>query len=155
VVILTGLAPENQDRLNQSIPPSLECIYLASQDDPAELLLEADLAMVAGGITLYEAACLGTPALVVSHNELQQVTASRFDALGISRNLGLASALSSSQMEEAVLKLAGDVGLRAKMGAYGRELVDGRGAERIEELIRRLCVSMEKSTGNEKSHAQL
>jgi hypothetical protein len=58
-------------------------------------------------------------------------------------------------MEEAVLKLAGDVGLRAKMGAYGRELVDGRGAERIEELIRRLCVSMEKSTGNEKSHAQL
>jgi spore coat polysaccharide biosynthesis predicted glycosyltransferase SpsG len=139
VTILTGFVRENGDWLAEHCPGGVHCRRLAAHEDPARMLFDADIALVAGGVTLYEAACLGTPALVVSHHELQQITVARFDALGIAQNLGLAGSVTASQLEEAVLSLAGDANRRAEMGRRGRELVDGCGAERIDRLICEVC----------------
>lgn len=139
VAILAGLTSENRSWLAEHCPAGVECRFLSPRDNPARLLFDADMAIVAGGVTLYEAACLGTPTLVVSHHPLQQITAARFEALGIAQSLGLSSDVTGSQLVEAALALAGDARRRAEMGRRGRELVDGCGTERVEKLLFGVC----------------
>jgi spore coat polysaccharide biosynthesis predicted glycosyltransferase SpsG len=139
VAILAGLTSENRSWLAEHCPAGVECKFLAPRDDPARLLFDADMAIVAGGVTLYEAACLGTPTLVVSHHSLQQITAARFETLGVAQNLGLSSDVTVPQLVEAAMSLAGDAHRRAEMGRHGRELVDGCGAERVEKLLFEVC----------------
>lgn len=89
----------------------------------AESLSKADLAILSGGMTLYEAATLGLPALVVAQNDHQEVTARRF------QEKGCAIFLQGSTFEEDLSRLRGclqDAGLRGRMSEAGMALLDGQ-----------------------------
>ncbi len=51
-------------------------------NDMAALLTRADMAVVSGGITLYETICTGVPCIVLSQVEHQTETAEKFAARG-------------------------------------------------------------------------
>ncbi|MBI3011132.1 MAG: UDP-2,4-diacetamido-2,4,6-trideoxy-beta-L-altropyranose hydrolase [Candidatus Omnitrophica bacterium] len=108
-------------------------------DAPAslrDLMLEADLAVSAGGQTLFELARVGCPAVAVrtASNQVAQLRA--FVESGAMRLAGDAGdAHVMAAVRDSVASLVGDQGERGRMSLAGRRLVDGRGAQRTADAI--------------------
>jgi spore coat polysaccharide biosynthesis predicted glycosyltransferase SpsG len=107
------------------------CTLLPSDTDLAAAMLWADLAITADGFTRYETAVTGTPSLTLelpgSDPELNVV----FASAGTTRTVADAVALGASELAVLVSDLLSDRAARLEMSRRGRELLDGRGVERI------------------------
>jgi spore coat polysaccharide biosynthesis predicted glycosyltransferase SpsG len=103
-------------------------------------MLWCDLAIAASGLTKYEFAATGTPALVFSIDAIQEASNQSFAATGSVVDLGLHPTPDSIAGQ--TLRLLGDHPLRKTMAAAGRTLVDGAGTQRlIAELVKELKCS--------------
>lgn len=101
------------------------------------LMLEADVAVTAGGVTLLEVAAAGTPAVGVCVAPNQEPNLSGFAREGACHLAGqMEDPGLPSAVEAALVGLAADSHRRRVMGERARQLVDGRGAERVAEAIR-------------------
>jgi UDP-2,4-diacetamido-2,4,6-trideoxy-beta-L-altropyranose hydrolase len=119
-------------------------IHLQSDvTDIASLMAWADLAVACAGTTSWELAFMKVPTLVVTVNENQSQVARAVDEFGTARSLGSPSDLDPDQLAEAILRLMHDQGARQQMSEKGRIVVDGKGAERILEVM--LCATREAS----------
>jgi UDP-2,4-diacetamido-2,4,6-trideoxy-beta-L-altropyranose hydrolase len=108
-------------------------------DDMAALFGRADLAICAAGSTCWELAHLGIPALTLVVADNQKGVASGLHAAGVIVNLGSFDGVSDAKLASAFETLRrGDA--RAEMSRRGRELVDGRGADRVVEAMRLAAV---------------
>jgi spore coat polysaccharide biosynthesis predicted glycosyltransferase SpsG len=96
-------------------------------------LAEADVAVLAMGVTVYEALACGVPTLVVCRNAGDVAHARALAARGAVVSLG--REWSDETLARAVADLLADPGRRETMAAAGRALVDGRGAERVTERL--------------------
>lgn len=95
----------------------------------AELFARSDLALVAFGVTAYELAALGVPALYLPASEDHLRSASVFVAAGAGELLPLAA--TPAQIATAVALLLQDAPRRRAMSEAGPRLLDGRGAVNI------------------------
>jgi len=102
-----------------------------------ELMYRCDIGLCGAGSTMMELACLGTPAIILPQNENEARFADHFARHGAVRNLGLADKVTVEKVREAIIELAGDQAARQRMSIAEKRLVDGRGRERIAELIAR------------------
>jgi spore coat polysaccharide biosynthesis predicted glycosyltransferase SpsG len=105
--------------------------------DLDRILFNADAAITAGGVSAYEALCAGTPLLCMSYDHFQQITISNIGVRGGCIDLGPGDALNPSTVAGLVSHLESDREKRANMSRIGRSIVDGRGAERVSQLIRK------------------
>ncbi|MBI2321247.1 MAG: hypothetical protein HYU88_03930 [Chloroflexi bacterium] len=99
-----------------------------------ELLASCDVAFTAGGDTLYELACVGTPALVLFEDAHEHRQGQEFEARGFGRCVGAGSAATAEQILGALDELD-DPQRRAAHSEAGRALVDGRGAARVIDAL--------------------
>jgi CMP-N-acetylneuraminic acid synthetase/spore coat polysaccharide biosynthesis predicted glycosyltransferase SpsG len=100
-----------------------------------DLMLEADLVLCSGGMSVYEIAALGTPGLVLAQNLREESRMRSFARYGTVEYLGLGSETSEAEIEAAVRALLLDLPRRQRMSEKGRLLVDGLGAARAAELV--------------------
>jgi len=111
---------------------------LLMRDPPSvrDLMLEADLALSAGGQTMYELAATGTPtvAVVAADNQIASVRAMA-DAGVVRAVCGVGDASFRERVRDAVVELLSGRDARTAMAAAGRALVDGRGAERVARTL--------------------
>lgn len=106
----------------------------------AELMKQCDAAVSAGGSTLYELGAVGVPTVCFSFAENQERLAESFGEKELAvfagsylkEGRGLFSLIGSRLAE-----LLADVKLRKALSRRARDLVDGRGAERIAEALLR------------------
>lgn len=110
--------------------------------DPPDLpdrMVRADLAVSAGGQTLYELARCGTPTIAFcagpdqAHNVQALAVAGAIVSIGDARSRGWLTRLT-----DAVQQLAGDEALRAALSCCARQVIDGRGADRVRDGILQL-----------------
>lgn len=99
-------------------------------------LFQADLAITAGGISAYEALCTGTPLLALSYDSLQQSTIRTLAEKDACIDLGPGDQLDPKRLSEIISLLDANPERRRSLSLCGREVVDGRGAERISKVIR-------------------
>lgn len=103
----------------------------------SELLWEADLAVLAGGMTIYEACACGTPGIAygMADNQLEQCKA--FDRLGIMPYAGDVRDGMEEVLERAFLKIRelSDFSVRESISGKMQKLIDGNGAKRIAGAI--------------------
>ena len=99
--------------------------------DMAALMVDADLAVGAGGISNWERCCLGLPSLVVSVAQNQIEPAEMTARKGACVYLGEAADLTGTDLHHALSELLGSEAQRGKLSQGGLALVDGRGCERI------------------------
>jgi spore coat polysaccharide biosynthesis predicted glycosyltransferase SpsG len=105
-----------------------------------QALLEADVAVVAGGLTMHEACCVGTPSLAVCQPIDHQIElAEWFHAHGAMDTVGDGTCARPELIRDAMTELLRDVNRRRMMSERGRALVDGRGAERTARVLLALC----------------
>jgi spore coat polysaccharide biosynthesis predicted glycosyltransferase SpsG len=111
---------------------------------PEELRLEiarATIALVAGGVTLYEAAALGVPAVAVAIVPAQRPTIAGFVRVGAASAAGDASVDAAgviARVMRRVARLLDDARARELMTLAQRAAVDGQGSQRVAQALQRL-----------------
>jgi spore coat polysaccharide biosynthesis predicted glycosyltransferase SpsG/CMP-N-acetylneuraminic acid synthetase len=101
----------------------------------ADLMLEADVVVCSGGMSVYEVAALGTPAVVMGQNAREDARMRSFARHGTIEYLGLGTEVTEEALLDAVRALLLDPARRRAMSERGRGLVDGLGAARAAELV--------------------
>lgn len=127
--------------------PPLDTLGLDVELIPAgagfhERLAAVDLAVLSGGLSLFEAAFLGIPSAVIAVDSVvpgyerhQLNTARRLAEAGCCVSAGLASEISREAVSSVLTLLLGDTALRSRMSAAGMRLLDGQGLRRTAAAI--------------------
>lgn len=108
--------------------------------DIMTLFERAELAIVAGGTTVWELAYLGVPMLLVAVAKNQEPTVAAAVRLGLARSLGPAESIGEagvrgSYASDRIAELIADSMARERMIELGRSLIDGRGCERVLDAL--------------------
>ena len=99
------------------------------------LMAAADLAVASFGVTAYELAALGIPAIYICLTEDHAESAALFVQEEIGENLGLAGSVTHDEISGAVSALLGDHDRRQKMATRAAALVDATGVQRIARVL--------------------
>ncbi len=102
-----------------------------SVTDVPELMAQADLAVASFGVTAYELAAMGIPAIYLCLTEDHAESASAFMDAGIAISLGVFSRVTAPILAETVSQLLNDVPRRLRMSDQAKRRVDGKGTKRI------------------------
>lgn len=103
-----------------------------------EMIYNADLIICAGGNTLHEAACIGTPAIVFPSMPHEVRTARCFADNGFGYVVDVEYDW-KEKLREICYKLR-DYSVRQKMHEQGKRLSDGLGLERIINIIQKMAI---------------
>lgn len=126
-------------------PDTVSLTHVEAVRHPADLherMMRADLALSAGGQTLYELARCGTPTIAFRTGADQTNNLAALAAAGVVIDTGDASdAAWLARVSHALQMLAADAAARREMSIRGQGLIDGRGADRVAEAIIRLAAS--------------
>lgn len=134
--VVLGPAGDGWDVAERALE-GLGATFHFAPDPIRPLMLAADLAVSAGGVTVYELAATATPTvgLAVAANQRRNLEGlARAGALRLAGEAGAADL--AGAVRAAVAALAVDASARFQLGLRGRELVDGLGATRVAEAIR-------------------
>jgi spore coat polysaccharide biosynthesis predicted glycosyltransferase SpsG len=114
--------------------------WVSAPDGLIDELRRASVAVVAGGMTMYEAAALAVPIVGFAVVPAQQAAIAGFARRGAVMNAGLAGEVGScARAADAVLTLLTHRQRAARQAATAARLVDGRGVFRAADLIRSLA----------------
>ena len=112
-----------------------DCEIVMSPDSLIQHMLWCDVAISATGLTKYELAVTGTPAILMSidveHAQVNEAFAKR----GTARDLGVWEIVSVHRLAEEISELLDSPDARVGMGRHGRVLTDGKGVHRVVEEI--------------------
>jgi spore coat polysaccharide biosynthesis predicted glycosyltransferase SpsG len=111
------------------------CSIVESPSDLPDRLRAADIGIISGGVTLYEAAFLGLPSIVIAQNPAQLRNLPPFDSRNAIINLGLAANNPYPNLLSAIRRLA-DSAIRRSMSEALEKHVDGRGIQRLGTAVR-------------------
>jgi UDP-2,4-diacetamido-2,4,6-trideoxy-beta-L-altropyranose hydrolase len=111
--------------------PSLYIHRAIDGEAMAGLMMNADIAVGAGGTTSWERCALGLPTVLIRLAQNQDSVASRLDAAGAAVDAGPAEQLDLAALSALIRDLAADPARRQLMSDRASALVDGRGVERV------------------------
>lgn len=112
---------------------------IVAPEDFVGALAQSDLAVVAAGSTMWEAAHLGVPilGLVVADNQAEPSAAA--DRLGFVRRVDCRTTTPPDAVVAAADRLLGDQARLASMSLLGRRIVTGGGAARVADQLTNLA----------------
>jgi spore coat polysaccharide biosynthesis predicted glycosyltransferase SpsG len=110
-------------------------------------LSRASVAVLGGGVTLYEASVLGTPVVALAVTPAQQRTVRAFAQHGAAIDAGLAGTHGfDRRVAASVARLLTFESQSRAIGARAQALVDGKGATRVASRLVALTHQMEESS---------
>jgi spore coat polysaccharide biosynthesis predicted glycosyltransferase SpsG len=118
---LQALAASNAERLSAATEPA----------DVTARIARAHFAITSGSSWSLEFACIGLPQLVIVQSEAHWPTAQRLEEEGAATCLGWYESVSAQTIRMAIQNLLGDALERQAMARCGRQLIDGRGLDRL------------------------
>lgn len=107
----------------------------ASPEDISRVLIEADVALVGAGSTLWETCFLGVPAIALVVADNQVAASSRLAELGVISHVDARADLDCATVCGSIGALLDDETRRQQMAQRGQQLVDGLGAHRVAERV--------------------
>src|SRR5471032_1189327 len=110
------------------------------------LMTEADLFIGAGGGTSWERAAMGLPTICIAVSNNQQANGEVMAAAGAHVFLGSREQVSVEQLRLAIGFVVGNQGLRQSLAERSRQLVDGRGAQRVAAALAGAVLAVRKAT---------
>lgn len=136
-VIGPSFAPSVRDELKLRARDyrNLDCIE--SPDNLGELYMAADIGVISGGQTKFEAGLFGIPTLIVANSEAEEELSKQFEVWGLSVLVGRADRLEFGRLVTEFKNLRSDKGRLSSMSQKGREMLDIHGGERVIEHIKR------------------
>jgi|LGOV01.1.fsa_nt_gb spore coat polysaccharide biosynthesis predicted glycosyltransferase SpsG len=137
VIIGPGFYHEGElNRIKVELDESFDLVY--DIKDLSNLIYESDIIFSAGGNTLHEAACVGTPAIILWEDKHEKEQAEWFAKKGAAINLGSGVIAKEEEVMRSIDNMLSDSIRWKKMSDKGKELIDGRGLERIGKIVKQL-----------------
>lgn len=138
--IVVGATNPNAAVLKSAIRQSrLPVSLIYDARNMPELMAWADVAVSAGGTTVWELAFMGVPNIVMITAENQCLNSNYLEESGIALVLGWHGGLNRSDITGKLLPLLKNDNKRAEMSRKGRQLVDGKGGERVISIMVKDC----------------
>lgn len=109
--------------------------------DFVDRLARCDIALTGAGTIKFEAAFLGRPTLIVGAADDQLAVGPLFASTGAARWLGDGRELQPAMVTAQIADLAADLDARRALASCGRATIDGRGADRIAQVVNELAGS--------------
>ena len=140
VVLGPGFSPEYCARLIEMGQYSGHTFeWIEAPNSLASHMCWSDLTMATSGLTKYELAAAGTPAILISPDDMHARANAPFAALGTAVDLGAAKQVTPANIATALRALLDNTEDRSAMSRAGRNTVDGRGAARIANALKELA----------------
>jgi spore coat polysaccharide biosynthesis predicted glycosyltransferase SpsG len=135
--LVVGPAGDSRDAIARAVCDVPDVTLHAAPPHLRPLMLAADLAVSAGGVTLLELAACATPTVAVAVAANQQPAIRCLSASAAVVSAGNASVPTTpGTVARMVGSLGPDAARRRALGEAARELVDGRGARRVSDVLR-------------------
>jgi spore coat polysaccharide biosynthesis predicted glycosyltransferase SpsG len=87
--------------------------------------------LTTGGLSKYEAAFIGRPAILLSQNLDEAKSTQSFEKAGLAMHLGFGKGVTAEMIKTAVSRVIHNPASARLMAARGRNKFDGKGASRI------------------------
>ena len=138
IITILGPGYKYMDEINKICSESKHNIEIVS--DPksiGELFIQADLAVISGGVTKFETAFLGIPSIVLCQNINEDMVAKLFEKYNTLINLGVGSNVKFEDFLRVFALLTSEFDLRCEMSLNGKRVIDGLGKKRIVDRIKK------------------
>ena len=104
-------------------------------EETAPYMASADLAITAGGMTVFEMAVLGIPVLIMQIADNQVPITRVWQQCGYGIDLGHLDQLRQETLLQETISLMQDAGRRQSMSTAGQAMVDGEGTWRVARVL--------------------
>lgn len=138
-VVLVGAGNPHAQVLRRSCQAAPHIQMHQNVSDMPRLMAWADVAVAAAGSTSWELAFMQLPSITCAIAENQVPIAHALEQEGVTHYLGWHEDVSAECVADMLDKLLRAEPHRAAMSRRGRELVDGRGAQRVVDAMQRLA----------------
>ncbi|MDX2175700.1 MAG: UDP-2,4-diacetamido-2,4,6-trideoxy-beta-L-altropyranose hydrolase [Candidatus Sumerlaeia bacterium] len=133
LVVVTGPAYRQREAMAALVSEIPGAEYRHAVPDLTTYLVDADVAVTAGGTTLHEAMCIGVPCVVIEAASNQHGQIVEHAQAGAIKALGPVDRFEAAALRAAVEELLADPAARSRMAHEARTIVDGYGAQRVAE----------------------
>lgn len=133
-VVLGAVAP-NADQVAQLCAGLPNCHFHSQPDNLVQMMLDADLAIGAGGIMTWERCCLGLPTIAIAISPNQENSLASLAQAGGLLYLGRSEDVSTDAIGHAVATLGGNSTLLELLSRQAMTTVDGFGAARVASMM--------------------
>jgi UDP-2,4-diacetamido-2,4,6-trideoxy-beta-L-altropyranose hydrolase len=146
-VAIIGKDNQFRQSLNDTILKNRLPIKLSENPpDMAEVMEWSDLAISAGGTTIWELAFMGVPTLAITRAEQERMLISAAAAREIAIDMGMFQSIDSLEIKKEVESLAQDTDRRLRMSKAGPALIDGKGVSRVINAMNELSMRRPDAT---------
>jgi spore coat polysaccharide biosynthesis protein SpsF len=136
VCVVVGPAFARDESLGDVVAASPHAVRLARAPSSLALLMRASrLAVASFGVSAYELAACGVPAVHLCLTDDHARASSAFDREGAAVTAGVLGRLTAEALADPIRRLIGRADRRGQMARRASQLVDGRGAERVAALV--------------------
>ncbi len=131
VIVIGPSVADPQSVVNECHAAAPDAEMVLAPSSVMDVAADCDLAILAYGVTAFECAHVGTPAIYLGLTADHAQSAESCARAGFGINLGVIAGLKDTRITAAVSDLAADAERRRLMSAAGRQTIDGRAAERL------------------------
>jgi spore coat polysaccharide biosynthesis predicted glycosyltransferase SpsG len=136
VCVVVGPAFARAEALSSAVARSTHAVRIArAPGSLVPLMRGSRLAVASFGVSAYELAACGVPAVHLCLTDDHARSSSAFDKEGAAVTAGVFGRLTPEELADPVRRLIGRADRRGQMAARATQLVDGRGAERVAALV--------------------
>ena len=136
IYVVVGRASSNKHKIKNFCKNYSHFQYIEQSENMATLMRSSDLSIGSGGTTTWERCCLGLPSIIFVSSNDQKDIAEAISKTNCGINLGQFNTSSKSLIPKIVLSFKKKE--FEKMSKTCMNLVDGKGAIRITNVIRKL-----------------
>ncbi len=133
--IIIGKAFHNIEEIKKEIDKNTDLIYYSDAEKIKEIMLGSDIAISAGGQTLYELARIGVPTIGICVTDNQSGIIKEWGKTGFLEYTGWYNKNNNITKINKLLKNLKNNKIRKFKSKIGRKFVDGKGAKRIEKYM--------------------
>jgi UDP-2,4-diacetamido-2,4,6-trideoxy-beta-L-altropyranose hydrolase len=135
--IIIGPANPHKIALQRAIDTvNFKAELLINPPNIPELMIFADLAVSAGGITCWELMFMGVPSIVGRIADIEDLLIRRLSGLDLFVDAGWFSKITESYLANLLNNYIHDTKWRLDMSTQGPEIIDGFGCNRVLEMMR-------------------
>ncbi len=135
ILVATGLAQLHRNGTGQQLRQRYPSVRWVEASGLPAVMATTDLAISAGGMTSYELAYMGVPAILLPATPIEAPVSEELAARGVAINLGLDNQFPHRAFENAFRMLESSPDRRREMSQLGQALFDGQGARRVAEAL--------------------
>ena len=135
-VVVLGAGFQQKKELHNLLSACKHCFDVRENvENMAELMAQSDLAVASFGVTAYELAAMGVPAIYLCLTEDHAESASAFVKEGMAISLGVFTHVNSEMIARGISNILNNKSLLSKLADNARKHIDGQGAARISRLM--------------------